>query len=268
MSKSKISLACLLLPLFIMTGCEQQQEASTEKAEPAAEVTTTAPADTTATAPAPASAGSTMSEVQKLSYTLGVQIGQNMIAEANNIEQDVLIQGLTDAISKTGLKMTQPEMEQAVVNFQAQEQQRQQAVADQNLAAGTAFLAENKKNADVTETASGLQYKVLTKGTGPQPKATDTVVVHYRGTFIDGSEFDSSYSRGEPITISLDQVIPAWQEVVPLMPVGSKWQVFIPSNLGYGEAGSGPIGPNSALLFDVELLSIVDASAPQITPVP
>jgi FKBP-type peptidyl-prolyl cis-trans isomerase len=264
MSKSKFSLACLLLPLFIITGCEQPQEASIEKSEPAAEVASAEPAATTT--PTPAAEASSMSDVQKLSYALGVQIGQNMIAEANNIEQDVLLQGLTDAIGKTELKLSVPEMEQAVANYQAQDQQRQQATADQNLAAGIAFLVENKKNTDVTETASGLQYKVLTKGTGPQPKATDSVVVHYRGTFIDGSEFDSSYSRGEPITISLDQVIPAWQEVVPMMPVGSKWQVFIPSSLGYGEAGSGPIGPNSTLVFDVELLSI--GAAPEMTPVP
>ncbi len=263
MQKSNTFLAILLLPVFMIAGCEQQSTSSeqTETKEQAVATETAAP-------PAPASDNGLGTEPQKLSYTLGVQIGQNINAQANDIDQDALMLGLTDTITRGELKLTQAEMEQAVTTYQAQEQQRAQQIAEENLAAGETFLAENKKNADVTETASGLQYKILTKGTGPQPKATDSVVVHYRGTFIEGNEFDSSYSRGEPITISLDQVIPAWQEVVPMMPVGSKWQVFIPAKLGYGEAGSGPIGPNSTLLFDVELISIVDASAPQMTPVP
>ena len=133
---------------------------------------------------------------------------------------------------------------------------RQSAIGEQNKAAGEKYLADNKKNKDVTELASGLQYKVLTKGAGAQPKATDTVTVHYRGTLIDGTEFDSSYSRGEPVAISLQEVIPGWQEAVPLMPVGSKWQIFVPAKLGYGEGAAGPIGPHSTLIFDIELLSI------------
>ena len=108
----------------------------------------------------------------------------------------------------------------------------------------------------MVELASGLQYKVLTKGTGAQPKATDKVTVHYRGSLIDGTEFDSSYGRGEPVAIALNEVIPGWQEAVPLMPVGSKWQIVIPASLGYGEGAAGPIGPNSTLVFDIELLSI------------
>ena len=187
------------------------------------------------------------SDKQKFSYAVGVQIGQNLNA---------LVLGITDMVSKSELKLSIPEMEQAVASFQAQEQQRQQAAGQQNLAAGEKFLADNKANKDVIELTSGLQYKVLTKGTGAQPKATDTVTVHYRGTLIDGTEFDSSYGRGEPVAIALNEVIPGWTEIVPLLPVGSKCQVYIPSKLGYGEGAAGPIGPNSTLIFDIELLSI------------
>jgi FKBP-type peptidyl-prolyl cis-trans isomerase FklB len=196
------------------------------------------------------------SDKQKFSYAVGVQIGNNLNSQAMEIDTPALIQGVTDTVNKAELKLSIPEMEQAVAQYQAQEQQRQAAAGQQNKEAGEKFLAENKKNKDVVELASGLQYKVLTKGTGAQPKATDKVTVHYRGSLIDGTEFDSSYSRGEPVAIALNEVIPGWQEAVPLMPVGSKWQVFIPSALGYGEGAAGPIGPNSTLVFDIELLSI------------
>ncbi len=207
------------------------------------------------------------SDKQKFSYAVGVQIGQNVNNQAMDIDSKALVQGMTDTITKSELKLTIPEMEQAVANYQAQEQKRQLALGEENKAAGEKFLADNKLNKDITELASGLQYKVLTKGTGAQPKASDTVVVHYRGTLIDGTEFDSSYSRGEPVTIALDQVIPGWTEIVPLMPVDSKWQVFIPSKLGYGEGAAGLIGPNSTLIFDIELVSIEKAPATEITPV-
>lgn len=196
------------------------------------------------------------SDKQKFSYAVGVQIGNNLNSQAMEIDTKALIQGVTDTVNKAELKLSIPEMEQAVATYQAQEQQRQAAAGQENKAAGEKFLAENKKNKDIVELASGLQYKVLTKGTGAQPKATDKVTVHYRGSLIDGTEFDSSYGRGEPVAIALNEVIPGWQEAVPLMPVGSKWQIFIPSSLGYGEGAAGPIGPNSTLVFDIELLSI------------
>jgi len=259
MSNLKIRLISILLPVFMLAGCEREQ--ATTEAPAAAEPAVTA-------VPTPATDNGLTSDQQKLSYAIGVQIGQNLTAQALDIEQDAFTQGIVDTITRAEPKLTVEQMEQAVSGYLAQEQQKQMEIAQQNLAAGEAFLAENKKNADVTETASGLQYKVLTKGTGVQPKATDSVVVHYRGTFIDGTEFDSSYGRGEPMTISLQQVIPAWQEVVPMMPVGSKWQVFIPSKLGYGEMPSGPIAPNSTLIFDVELLSIAEAPTPDMTPAP
>jgi FKBP-type peptidyl-prolyl cis-trans isomerase len=147
---------------------------------------------------------------------------------------------------------------QAVVNaFRDQQMEAQQDLGQKNLAAGQAFLAANAKQQGVTMLPSGLQYRVQKNGAGPRPKPTDTVVVHYRGTLIDGKEFDSSYSRGEPTPLRLDSVIKGWQEAVTLMPVGSKWTIYVPPSLGYGERGAGAdIGPNATLVFDIELLEI------------
>ena len=223
MLKSKICLISILLPVMAFSVSAQEQLTS---------------------------------DKQKFSYAVGVQIGNNLNSQAMEIDTTSLIQGVTDTVNKAELKLSIPEMEQAVATYQAQQQQRQAAAGQENKAAGEKFLAENKKNKDVVELASGLQYKVLTKGTGAQPKATDKVTVHYRGSLIDGTEFDSSYGRGEPVAIALNEVIPGWQEAVPLMPVGSKWQIVIPASLGYGEGAAGPIGPNSTLVFDIELLSI------------
>jgi len=250
---------------MVFAGCGKQPS-DTASAPESTPTTTTEAVKINETAPV--ADASLSSDQQKYSYALGVQLGQNITNQSLDLDHDALIQGVTDTVSNADMKLSLPEMEQAVANYEAKEQQRMAVIANENLAAGEAFLAANKKNADVTETASGLQYKVLTKGTGAQPKVTDSVVVNYRGTFIDGKEFDSSYGRVEPITISLSQVIPAWQEVLPMMPVGSKWQVYIPSKLGYGERASGPIGPNSTLIFDVELLSIAQAPAAGTTPAP
>ena len=200
-------------------------------------------------------------ETQRFSYAVGVQvgqqIGQNIAVQPTEIDKAALLMGISDIIYQSGLKLTVQEMQAAVTKVQEEEQKRQQAQGIRNKIEGENFLAENKKKNDITELASGLQYKVLIDGTGDQPKATDTVVVHYRGTLIDGTEFDSSYARGQPVPISLDSVIKGWQEVVPLMKVGSKWQIFVPSSLGYGEAAAGPaIGPNATLIFDIELMAI------------
>ena len=129
-------------------------------------------------------------------------------------------------------------------------------MAQTALEKGKAFLAENATKPDVKQTASGLQYILLEPGKGKTPKATDVVKVNYRGTLLDGTEFDSSYTDGEPVTFPVNGVIPGWQEALQLMPVGSKWQLYVPSNLAYGERGQGPIPPNATLIFDVELLGI------------
>ncbi len=201
------------------------------------------------------------SETQRFSYALGVQlgqqIGQNISTQSVDIDTDALLLGLSDIIRQSGLKLTVQEMQAAVDSVQEGEQKRQQAAGIRNKLEGENFLAENKKSSDVIELQSGLQYKVIINGDGEKPAVSDTVVVHYRGTLIDGTEFDSSYTRGQPVTLQVNGVIPGWQEALPLMSVGSKWQIFVPSNLAYGEQQAGPnIGPNSTLIFDIELLSI------------
>jgi FKBP-type peptidyl-prolyl cis-trans isomerase len=168
---------------------------------------------------------------------------------------------MADAQSGTDTLLTQDEMMTALQTFQTTMMERQQAKAEreasENITAGEAFLAENASKEGVMVTESGLQYKVITEGSGPKPQATDQVTVHYRGTLLDGTEFDSSYSRGEPATFGLNQVIPGWTEGVQLMNVGSKYEFYIPANLAYGERGAGAsIGPNSTLIFEVELISI------------
>jgi len=196
---------------------------------------------------------------QKFSYAIGVQVGQNIAQQGMNIDYDALLLGVADIVKQQGLKLTMQEMQTAVNNFQAEEEERYEKLGQENKLAGEKFLADNKSKRGVTELASGLQYLVVTEGDGERPAITDTVIVHYRGTLIDGTEFDSSYDRGEPLPVSLDRVIQGWQEIVPLMRVGSKWQVFIPADLGYGENAAGPvIGPNSTLVFDIELLAIAE----------
>jgi len=197
------------------------------------------------------------SDKQKFSYAVGVQLGQNIRSQSIEIDTDALLSGLSDVIKGNDLKLTGPEMQTAAQRYQAEEESRQQRLAEQNRQAEEKFLAENKDRQGVTELASGLQYKVLSEGDGPQPRPSDTVVVHYRGALLDGTEFDSSYSRGEPVAVSLENVIQGWQEALPLMKVGSKWQLFVPAELGYGNQAAGrDIGPNSTLIFDVELLGI------------
>jgi len=196
-------------------------------------------------------------DTQRFSYAVGVQIGQNINAGNTEIDNDALLMGISDTINNNGLKLTVQEMQTAVASVQAEEQKRQQAQGVRNKLEGENFLAENGTKDDVTVHESGLQYKVLIDGTGAQPTATDTVVVHYKGTLIDGTEFDSSYARGQPVAIALNNVIRGWQVAVPLMKVGSKWQIFVPAALGYGDQAAGPqIGPNSTLIFDIELLGI------------
>jgi FKBP-type peptidyl-prolyl cis-trans isomerase FklB len=194
---------------------------------------------------------------QKFSYAVGVQVGQNIAQQGMNIDNDALLQGISDIVKQQELRLSMEELQLAVNNFQAAEEARYEKLAQENKQIGEKFLADNKAKKGVTELASGLQYIVHNEGQGAQPKVTDTVVVHYRGSLIDGTEFDSSYARGEPMPVPLEGVIEGWQEAVPLMKTGSKWQVFIPSSLGYGENAAGPmIGPNSTLIFDIELIAI------------
>lgn len=200
-------------------------------------------------------------EKDKISYSIGLDIGNKFKSQSIDIDTDVLAKGMKDALSGNKPLLTEIEVKEVMTAFQkdmmAKQAEKAKAAAEKNGKEGIAFLAENKKKDGVKTTENGLQYKVIKAGNGPMPKLTDTVSVNYRGTLIDGAEFDSSYKRGEPATFPVNGVIKGWTEALQLMKVGSKWQLFVPSSLAYGERGAGGnIGPNATLIFEVELLSI------------
>ncbi|MBL9138650.1 MAG: FKBP-type peptidyl-prolyl cis-trans isomerase [Verrucomicrobiales bacterium] len=215
---------------------------------------------TQAAEPASGSAPDLKEPRQRASYCIGLDIGSNMKKQKLDLDAKSLAAGIADALAgKPGLSAE--EIRATLAEFQQKEMAKAEARATtagaENAKAGEEFLATNSKKEGVKTTSTGLQYKSIKSGTGKSPKATDTVKVHYTGKLIDGTVFDSSVERNEPATFGVDQVIPGWTEVLQLMKEGDKWQVFIPSKLAYGERGAGPdIGPNSTLIFDVELLSI------------
>jgi len=197
----------------------------------------------------------------KVSYAIGMDIGKNLKKQPVELNPEAISQGLWDSFTDGKALLTEKEYLDTMTAFRNEMQQKQTAqmkeAGDRNKIEGEKFLADNKKKEGVITTASGLQYKVMTKGSGVSPKSTDTVSVHYKGTLIDGKEFDSSYRRGQPASFPVKGVIKGWTEALQLMKVGAKWQLFIPSELAYGERGAGrDIGPNSTLIFDVELISI------------
>jgi len=203
----------------------------------------------------------------KLSYSIGMNIGNNFKKQSIDVNTDALIQGIKDALSGGKTLMTEQEVNETLMNFQkemvAKQMAHQKELAEKNKKEGEAFLAENKKKEGVKTLPSGLQYKVIKEGDGKTPKITDTVTIHYRGTLIDGTEFDSSYTRGQPATFPVKGVIAGFTEALQLMKVGSKWQLFIPSNLAYGERGAGDdIGPNATLIFEIEMVSIKEEAKP------
>ena len=192
----------------------------------------------------------------KASYAIGLNVGMNFSRQKVALNPDAFAAGLKDGLAGKR-QMTEAEVRDTMTAFQKDLENKQKAAAGNNMKEGEKFLTENKKKDGVKTTPSGLQYKVVKEGTGEQPKATDTVTVNYRGTLIDGTEFDSSYKRGEPATFPLGAVIKGWTEGLQLMKVGSKYQLFVPSNLAYGDRAVGPdITPNSTLIFDVELLGV------------
>lgn len=200
-------------------------------------------------------------EKDKVSYSIGTQIGNNFKNQSMDVDVDLIAKGIKDALSGGKLLMTEKEIKETITALQkdmmAKQAERMKVVAEKNRKEGEAFLADNKKKEGVKTTPSGLQYKVIKDGNGPTPKMADTVTVNYRGTLINGTEFDSSYKREEPATFPVNSVIPGWTEAMQMMKVGSKWHLFVPANLAYGEQGAGPqIGPNSTLIFEVELTAI------------
>lgn len=194
---------------------------------------------------------------EKFSYALGFQIGQGFKRDGIDVDTKVMSEAIDDVISGKQPQLSMDEMRGAMEAAQQAVLAKRAEMADKAKAAGTAFLAENKKKSDVKTLPSGLQYKVISSGKGKQPGANATITAHYKGTLLDGRVFDSSYVRGEPATFNINQVIKGWQEILPLMHEGDKWQVYIPAELGYGERGSGNnIGPNETLIFDIELIKV------------
>lgn len=206
--------------------------------------------------------GAEMKELlKKASYVFGTEIGRNVKAQKLDLDLKQLSRGIEDAVAGKEPEMSEEEMQQVMASLQqivvARQREMVKTAGDKHKKEGAQYLAANKKKEGVKTTESGLQYKVLKKGKGESPKDTDTVKTHYKGTLIDGTEFDSSYKRGEPATFPVNGVIPGWTEALQLMKVGDKWQLFIPAELAYGAQGSPPvIPPNATLVFEIELLDI------------
>jgi FKBP-type peptidyl-prolyl cis-trans isomerase len=263
MRKFLSSVIAIMAVAFIGSGSARAQQtpasstpATTAAAKPPAAKSTQAPAakSTAGTAAKPAATTAFTTDKQKGSYAVGLNIGASLKQQPLDLDLPAMFKGITDARNGNKPLLTDDEVTAAL------KQLRDQATAkasEENMKEGEAFLAANKTKDGVVTTATGLQYKILTAGTGAKPTKDDTVVCNYKGTFIDGKEFDSSYKRGQPAEFPVGHVIPGWTEALQMMPVGSKWQLVIPSDLAYGTRGAGgAIGPNQTLVFEVELISI------------
>lgn len=254
-----------------------QQAPAASTAQPPATKTQKAPADKTATAPAtksqmpatksPATAAKSQTPLalttqkDKTSYAIGMNFGESLHKQSVEVDTNILVRGMKDALAGGKTLMTDDEARAAITQLQGELRKKQEEKMAQagegNAKEGQAFLAANKSKDGVVTLPSGLQYKILQAGTGEKPTTGDSVVCNYRGTLINGKEFDSSYKRGQPATFPVSGVIKGWTEALQLMPVGSKWQLFVPAELAYGARGAGgDIGPNSTLIFEVELISI------------
>jgi len=254
------------------TPAASPQQAPAAKPVPAAGGAQKAPASKTAQATKPKIQAPLMLKTQKekASYALGMNVGKGLAAslrqQSVEVDQSILLRGMKDALAGGKTLLTEDEMKAALTQLQTDMLAK---AAEANKKAGEEFLGANKAKEGVVTLPSGLQYKILTAGTGPKPAATDTVSCNYRGTLLDGKEFDSSYKRGQPLSIQVNGVIKGWTEALQLMPVGSKWQLFIPSDLGYGDRGADPrsgIGPSATLIFEVELLSIQSKDKLEVVP--
>jgi FKBP-type peptidyl-prolyl cis-trans isomerase len=248
--------------LTLGTISAQQTPASTTKPATAAKPSTTAKPHTTTTPAAKTTQPLKLTtQKDKVSYAIGLNIGQGMKKDSLDIDPNILLRGLKDAMSGAKPLMTDEEVKVVMTEFRTEMMKKKEGETQQagqaNKLAGQQFLAANKTKEGVVTFTSGRQYKILKEGTGPKPTATDTGVCKNRGTLINGTEFDSSYKGGQPATFPVNGVIKGWTEALQLMPVGSKWQVFVPSDLAYGERSpAAEIGPNSTLIFEIDLLSI------------
>jgi FKBP-type peptidyl-prolyl cis-trans isomerase FklB len=258
----RMGMVVLALGLF---ACGARAQDAPAKSTPPAKAPAPSKAPA-AGAQAPASSAF-KTEKEKVSYAIGMEMGKGVKTQGIDVDPALLTQGLKDALSGAKPQMSDDELKQVITALQAQVRQKQtqvqEAASADNKKKGEAFLAENSKKAGVVALADGLQYKILKAGDGKKPADTDTVLCNYKGTFVDGTEFDSSEKAGKPVPFEVKNVIPGFREVLQLMPVGSKWQVYIPSNLGYGERGAGQvIQPNATLIFDIELVGIQESPAP------
>jgi FKBP-type peptidyl-prolyl cis-trans isomerase len=257
--KSLLSAMLIVGIAAFQTGCNAEQ---TEKApaEKQAETKKVEPAKTEDSKKVESS------EKEKISYAIGMNIGNNIKRQAIDVDVDTMAKAINDVVSGKPLRFTEQEAQQAMMamqtQLQAKREEENKKAAAKNKSEGEDFLAENAKKPDVKTTASGLQYKVITEGSGESPKTTNTVTAHYRGRLINGTEFDSSYKRGQPMDFPVTGVIPGWTEALQLMKPGAKWELYIPSNLAYGERGSRNIGPNSTLIFEIELVAVKSSPAP------
>jgi FKBP-type peptidyl-prolyl cis-trans isomerase len=277
MQKSMTILILLLAAGTMLAGNAPAQTPAAPAAptQPSSSAQGTTPAQTTkpattkkpATAAKPATALTLKTQKEKASYALGMNIGAGFKRQEIPVDPALVARGLRDAMTGAKPLLTDKDAQAALTQLKTEvnqkmqaQQQAMQAKAHEeaagNIKIGDAFLAANKTKDGVVTLPSGLQYKVLKEGTGPKPTASDTVTCNYKGTLVDGTEFDSSYKRGEPTSFPVGGVIKGWTEALQLMPVGSKWQLFIPSNLAYGDPGRPGIAPGSTLIFEVELLSI------------
>jgi len=263
----RITLLLLTAASQLPNSVAQQPPAQTQPATPPKSQTPPAappksqPGAATKRAPAKAAPLTLKTQKEKASYALGMNFGTGLRKQSIDIDPAILARGLRDSFSNGKTLLTEDEAKAVLTQLQTDVRKKQQEMAQQlgdtNKKQGVAFLEANKTKDGVVTLPSGLQYKVLQEGAGPKPAPTDTVVCNYRGTLLDNAEFDSSYKRGQPATFPVTGVIKGWTEALQLMPVGSKWQLFIPSELAYGERGAGgQIGPNATLIFEVELLSI------------
>ena len=248
--------SCLSFALLFSAAAMAQQTstAPAKSAKPAAQTGSTTTSGSAAASPY-------TTDKQKASYAIGQNIGSSLKHDQLDVDPNIVAQGLKDSMTGATSKISEADMQAAMNKLRteaiAHRQAEQQQAGAANKKAGDQFLAANKTKEGVVTLPDGLQYKILKEGTGAKPKASDTVTVNYRGTLIDGTEFDSSAKHGEAATLGVGQVIKGWTEALQMMPVGSKWQLYIPPDLAYGAQGAGGvIGPDSTLIFDIELLSI------------
>jgi FKBP-type peptidyl-prolyl cis-trans isomerase FklB len=265
MQKYFASIIIVLGGTMLLPGTSQAQQAPATKA-PASAAPPAAKAHRATTAKSPAAPLALTTQKDKFSYALGMNLGTTLHKQSVPVDPNILARGLKDALAGGKTALTEDQARATLMEVQTEMRKKQeeqmQIAGEASKKEGEAFLAANKTKDGVVTLPSGLQYKILTPGTGPKPTTSDSVVCNYRGTLIDGTEFDSSYKRGQPATFPVTGVIKGWTEALQLMPVGSKWQLFVPSDMAYGERSPAPqIGPNSTLIFEVELLSIQPKSA-------